>query len=65
MTTQQAFDLLQVFGDKAVAGGHFKTVGDAIVYRQVCETLMADINEKHQMILDLNQKLEPKLQKHA
>jgi hypothetical protein len=60
MTNQQAFEALKIFGDRAAASGLFKTVGDAVTYKEVVETLVNRHNEQHQMILDLNQMLESK-----
>lgn len=48
-----AINTLQLFGDNATAQGLFKSVGDAIIFKEALETLVIAINERNEKIGNL------------
>lgn len=53
MSISEAINTMKVFGDNAVAGGLFKSVADAITFKEAFETLVIAINERNQKIAQL------------
>jgi hypothetical protein len=56
---QQSLDLLKIFGDKAAAAGLFKTVQDAVIFKDAIETILVGINERDQLNRQLEKALSP------
>jgi hypothetical protein len=56
---QQALDMLKIFGDRAAAGGLFKTVQDAALFKDAMEAIRIGINERDQLNAQLEKALSP------
>jgi hypothetical protein len=56
MDMQQALNALQIFGDKCVGAGLFKSVADVLTYKQAVEQVVSVINQQQQKIDELTQK---------
>lgn len=48
-----AINTLKLFGDNATAGGLFKSVADAIIFKEALETVVTAINERNAKIAQL------------
>lgn len=53
MTTQEAIKALEVFGDKCVGAGLFKSVGDVLIYKEAVETVIRVLNDQQEQLSTL------------
>ena len=64
MNTQQALNILQIFAEKAIGNGFFKTFADAMAYKAAVDTIAKQLTEQEQTILRMPSAL-PETEIHA